>query len=109
MLTNGAEIVEYDNQLNRIADRVLKNYKNFKKLEQLSNKLFSIHGEKLVKEINMVVNSLGGLEKAILVNQYMTTTKDKKSRQQFCYDHNISISQYIEIREHALNELLKGI
>lgn len=95
------------------AERVLKNYRNFLKVASLSDKPFSVHGQTLADEIDRVINGLAGLEKAILVNQYMTTTKDKKSRQRFCLDHGISIDDYNRIKNQAFasfaREYLGGV
>ncbi|MEI4343929.1 hypothetical protein [Streptococcus suis] len=105
--------MEYDNQLKRIADRVLKNYRGFQKLASLSDKPFSVHGQTLAEEIDRVVNSLTGLEKAILVNQYQTRPKERQSRQRFCLDHGISIDDYNQVRNQALasfaREYLGGV
>lgn len=89
------------------ADRVLKNYHKFQKLATLSNKPFSIHGQKLVDEIDRVIELMPRQSKLMLGNQYKAKKPIKKSRKQFCHDQNISIEQYIELRESALREFAK--
>lgn len=94
-------------ELTKHADRVLKCYRGFLKLANLSDKPFSKHGDKLVSEIDKAISRLEETSKAILVNQYQTKTKDRKSRQQFCKSYGISVGQYIKIRESALLEFAK--
>lgn len=95
------------------AERVLKNYRNFQKLASLSDTPYSVHGQTLAEEIDRVVNSLTGLEKAILVNQYQIRPKERQSRQRFCLDHGISIEDYNRVRKQALvsfvREYLGGV
>lgn len=89
------------------AQRVLKNYRNFLKVATLSDKPFSRQGDKLAKEVERSIQSLTDLPRAILDNQYMTTTKDKKSRQQFCKSYNITMAEYNKAREIALVKFAK--
>ncbi|WP_195847664.1 hypothetical protein [Streptococcus uberis] len=91
----------------KIADRVLKNYHKFQRLATLSDKPFSIHGQKLVDEIDRVIELMPRQSKLMLCNQYRAKKPIKKSRKQFCLDHNISIEQYIELRESVLREFAK--
>lgn len=95
------------------AERVLKNYRNFLKVANLSDKPFSVHGQALADEIDRAINGLAGLEKAILVNQYQTRPKERQSRQQFCLDRGISIEDYNRVRNQALasfaREYLGGV
>lgn len=95
------------------AERVLKNYRNFLKVANLSDKPFSVHGQMLAEEIDRVIEELPGLEKAILVNQYQTRPKERQSRQRFCLDHGISIEDYNQGRNQALasfaREYLGGV
>lgn len=91
----------------KIADRVLKNYHKFQKLANLSEKPFSLHGQKLVNEIDRVLDLIPEQANMILCNQYITKTPLRKSRKQFCLDHNISIDEYIKLRENALVEFIK--
>lgn len=48
------------------------------------------------------VNELENPEKAILTNQYLKPSKNRISRRQFCTDNQISLSEYIMLREIAL-------
>ncbi|MCK1215239.1 hypothetical protein [Streptococcus uberis] len=91
----------------KIADRVLKNYHKFQRLATLSDKPFSIHGQKLVDEIDRVIELIPRQSKLMLCNQYRAKKPIKKSRKQFCLDHNISIDEYIKLRENALVEFIK--
>lgn len=95
------------------AERVLKNYRNFLKVANLSDKPFSVHGQMLVEEIDRVIEGLPGLEKAILVNQYQTRPKERQNRQQFCLDYEISTEDYNQARKQALvsfaREYLGGV
>lgn len=84
------------------AERVLKNYRNFLKVANLSDKPFSVHGQTLANEIDRAINGLADLEKAILVNWYQTTPKARQNRQQFCLDHGISTEDYNQVRNQAL-------
>ncbi|MCK1253994.1 hypothetical protein MX081_07875 [Streptococcus uberis] len=68
----------------------------------LSEKPFTLHGQKLVNEIDKVLDLVPEQANMILCNQYITKTPLRKSRKQFCHDQNISIEQYIELRESAL-------
>lgn len=89
------------------AERVLKNYRNFQKLASLSNKPFSVRGQELVEEIERVIDSMVGLRQAILVNQYVITPKERKSRKAFCETYQISIKEYDKERVEALLEFAK--
>ncbi|RFE00918.1 hypothetical protein [Streptococcus parauberis] len=89
------------------ADRILKNYHKFQKLATLSNKPFSLHGQKLIYEIDRVIDGMPEQAKLILCNQYRAKKPLKKIRKQFCHDQNISIEEYIELRESALMEFAK--
>lgn len=89
------------------ADRFLSHYHNFVKLAGLSEKPFSKHGEKLVKEIDNTINNADGLSHAFLVNQYQRKGKDKKSRKVFCDEQRITVDHYIAVREKALLEFAK--
>ncbi|NYS33607.1 hypothetical protein HZZ02_07510 [Streptococcus danieliae] len=84
------------------ADRVLRSYKGFKRLAELSDEPFSKHGESLVREIERVLDSLPELYGTILVNRYMVIAKDRKSRKEFCRCHGLTVDQYREAREEAL-------
>lgn len=94
-------------ELTKHADRVLKCYRGFHKLANLSDKPFSMHGDKLVSEIDKAIAGLDGTYKAIIVNQYQTKTKDRKSRQQFCKSYNITMAEYNKAREIALVKFAK--
>lgn len=89
------------------ADRILKNYHKFQKLATLSDKPFSLHGQKLIDEIDRVIELMPKQSKLMLCNQYTARKPYKKSRKQFCHDQNISIEQYIELRESVLREFAK--
>ncbi|MGI1772107.1 hypothetical protein [Streptococcus uberis] len=91
----------------KIADRILKNYHKFEQLSELSERPFSLHGRKLIKEIDKVIDLMPEQAKMILCNQYKAKKPIKKSRKQFCLDHNISIDEYIKLRENALVEFIK--
>lgn len=95
------------------AERVLKNYRNFLKVANLSDKPFSVHGQMLAEEIERVIEELPGLEKDILVNQYQTRPKERQNRQQFCLDYEISAEDYNQLRNQALasfaREYLGGV
>lgn len=93
--------------LTKHADRVLKNYRNFQKLASLSNKPFSVRGQELVDEIERVIDCLVDLQQAILVNLYLKTTKEKKSRKAFCEQYQISVKEYDHDRVAALVEFAK--
>ncbi|TWS94569.1 hypothetical protein [Streptococcus sp. sy018] len=90
--------------LSRHADRVLKNYRNFQKLANLSSKPFSLKGQKLVNEIDRVIDAMTGTGQAILINQYLRRPKERKSRKVFCETYQISVKEYDKERQQALNE-----
>lgn len=89
------------------ADRILKNYHKFQRLATLSDKPFSMHGQKLVDEIDRVIELMPKQARQIICNQYTAKKPNKMSRKQFCHDQNISIEQYIELRESTLREFSK--
>lgn len=66
-----------------------------------------MHGQKLVDEIDRVIELMPRHSKLMLCNQYTAKKPYKKSRKQFCHDQNISIEQYIELRENTLREFAK--
>lgn len=77
------------------------------KLASLSNKPFSRHGERLANEIGRSIQTVIGLAKAILVNQYQTRPKDRLSRQNFCSKQQISIEDYEGIKRQGLMDFAK--
>lgn len=84
--------------------KILESYLAFKRVSKQSDKPFSIHAGKLAKVIEGAINSLDDSKKAILTNQYLTPKKHRKSRVQYCKDKDITIEDYITLRQEALNE-----
>lgn len=84
--------------------KILETYLAFKRVSKQSDKPFSIHAGKLAKVIEGAINSLDDSKKPILTNQYLTPKKHRKSRVQYCKDKDITIEDYITLRQEALNE-----
>lgn len=84
--------------------KILQSYTAFKRVSKQSDKPFSIHAGKLAKVIEGAINSLDDTNKHILINQYQTPQKHRKSRVQYCKDKDITIEDYITLRQEALNE-----
>lgn len=93
-------------QIIKHADRVLGNYRNFKKLASLSG-AFARHAEELVKEIDERVESLDETGRAILINWYCQQPSERNSRAQMCRELAITVEQYQVIREQTLREFAK--
>ncbi|EFR44896.1 hypothetical protein [Streptococcus pseudoporcinus] len=84
--------------------KILQSYLAFKRVSKQSDKPFSIHARKLAKVINEAINSLDGSKRSILTNQYLTPKKHRKTRVQYCKKKNITIEEYITLRQEALND-----
>lgn len=84
--------------------KILESYLAFKRVSKQSDKPFSIHAGKLAKVIEGAINSLDDTKKPILTNQYQTPQKHRKTRVQYCKDKDITIEDYITLRQEALNE-----
>ncbi|WP_203268382.1 hypothetical protein [Streptococcus uberis] len=84
--------------------KILESYLAFKRVSKQSDKPFSIHAGKLAKVIEGAINSLDDTKKSILTNQYLTPKKHRKSRVQYCKDKDITIEDYITLRQEALIE-----
>lgn len=84
--------------------KILESYLAFKRVSKQSDKPFSIHAGKLTKVIEGAINSLDDSKKSILVNQYQTPQKHRKTRAQYCKDKDITIEDYITLRQEALIE-----
>lgn len=93
-------------QIAKNADRVLKNYRNFKKLASLSG-AFALHAEELVTEIDKTVQGLDNTNQSILVNWYYQKANERKSRAQMCGELAITVDEYQTIRENTLLEFAK--
>lgn len=87
-----------------VITKILESYLAFKRVSVQSDKPFSIHAGKLAKVIEGAINSLDDTKKPILTNQYLTPKKHRKSRVQYCKDKDITIEDYITLRQEALNE-----
>lgn len=87
-----------------VITKILENYLAFKRVSKQSDKPFSIHAGKLAKVIEGAINSLDDTKKPILTNQYLTPKKHRKSRVQYCKDKDITIEDYITLRQEALIE-----
>ncbi|HEN0625908.1 hypothetical protein V2U79_06695 [Streptococcus agalactiae] len=84
--------------------KILESYHAFKRVSKQSDKPFLIHAGKLAKVIERSVNGLEDTERAILTNQYLTPKKQRKTRVQYCKKKNITIEEYITLRQEALND-----
>lgn len=88
--------------------RVLKNYRGFKRLAESSDQPFSVRGGELAEEIEGVISNLDDLARTILVNQYMTMTKDRLTRVAFCKRYGLTVKEYDQARSEALHEFAYG-
>lgn len=84
--------------------KILQSYLAFKRVSKQSDKSFITHAGKLAKVIEKAINCLDDSKKSILVNQYQTPQKHRKTRAQYCKDKDITIEEYITLRQEALIE-----
>lgn len=87
-----------------VITKILQSYLAFKRVSKQSDKPFSVHARKLAKVIEGAINSLDDSKKPILTNQYLTSKKHRKTRVQYCKEKNITIEDYITLRQEALND-----
>ncbi|MFI3594222.1 hypothetical protein VBI23_02555 [Streptococcus uberis] len=83
-------------------NKILQSYLAFKRVSKQSDKPFIIHAGKLSKVIEEAINCLDDSKKPILTNQYLTPKKHRKTRLQYCKDKDITIEEYISLRQKAL-------
>ncbi|MTB61513.1 hypothetical protein [Streptococcus uberis] len=84
--------------------KILQSYLAFKRVSKQSDKPFIIHAGKLSKVIEEAINCLDDSKKPILINQYLTPKKHRKTRVQYCKEKDITIEEYIILRQVALND-----
>ncbi|QGG97840.1 hypothetical protein EA459_03785 [Streptococcus dysgalactiae subsp. dysgalactiae] len=84
--------------------KILQSYPAFKRVSKQSDKPFSVHARKLAKVIEGAINSLDDSKKPILTNQYLTPQKHRKTRAQYCKDKDITVEDYITLRQEALKD-----
>lgn len=82
--------------------KILQSYLSFKRVSKQSDKPFIIHAGKLAKVIEEAINCLDDSKKPILTNQYLTPKKHRKTRLQYCKEKDITIEEYISLRQEAL-------
>ncbi|MBF0778346.1 hypothetical protein [Streptococcus cuniculi] len=93
-------------KLAKHADRVLKNYRNFQKLANLSG-AFAQCAESLVQEIDDIVARLDDVSRAILVNWYCQKIGQRKTRGQMCRTLDITVAEYQNIKNQGLLDFAK--
>lgn len=98
------KVADKEEKIAKRADIVLKNYRNFKKVANMSDEPFSKHGEKLSKQIEHVIDDMLEPYRSILFNWYLETPKQRQSRRQFCNENKMNVEEYKVNRKKALIE-----
>ncbi|HEM3634659.1 TPA: hypothetical protein U1C44_000068 [Streptococcus suis] len=87
----------------RQIDNFLKNYHKLKKLsENAQRDIWSVEAGRVVKDIDLAINSLEGHSRRILANRFIVQSKERLPRSGMSKELNITIPEFDCLLEKSL-------
>ncbi|HEM3648322.1 TPA: hypothetical protein U1C40_000934 [Streptococcus suis] len=84
-------------------DHFLKNYNRLKKLSESSQRdVWSVEAGRVVKDIDIALNSLEERSRRVLANRFIVQAKKRLSRSEMCKELELTIPEFDCLLEQSL-------